>query len=80
MKKKYLNKMGLIKRLMINSLELPIPSIYKGKPSQTLTGEFVCHEDILGKEIGEGWDDSFSVCADEEHRATYLIAIKIVEE
>lgn len=70
MKKKYIKEAKKIKNLMMQSLE-------EVDENNILQGEFVCHEDILGKEIGQGWHDSFSVCG-EDDGVTYLIGIQII--
>lgn len=76
-KRKHTKEAEKIMRLMINSLELPKKEVVKGKKQVVLTGDFVCHEDILGKKIGGGWYDSFSVCG-ENPDVSYLVAIQIV--
>lgn len=79
MKKKNIKEAELIKQIMVDALEIPTPEIGKdGKKHVYLKGEFVCHEDILGKEIGGEWHDSFDVCG-EDTDVSYLVAIMIVE-
>ena len=63
---------------MMDALEIPTPEIIEGKKRMILRGEFVCHEDILGTKIGNGWNDSFTVCG-EENAPTYMVGIMFIE-
>ncbi len=78
MKPKHKKEAAKIMRMMINALEVPKEEVVNGKKRTILSGDFVCHEDILGKEIGHGWDDSFTVCGDDPD-VSYLVAVQIVK-